>query len=139
MRTLAPKAEDIRGRAARRWAGLLLALALTWTALGSNFPRVVSTAADNGSPNAASKPTVSVAQPFQSSESDGKIAFKSASINADEIWVMNADGTAESRLASDRVTENIQPAFAASGSKIVFSSNRDDINNFEIYVITPVQ
>lgn len=132
MRPQRLKTQVIRGRAARRGATLLLGLALAWTALGSHLPRVVRTAGENASPGAVSKPTGSAARQISPSESDGKIAFTSARGGSVDIYVMNADGTGQSR-ATNHLDFDLNPAFAPSGSKIAFSSFRD--HNDEIYVM----
>ena len=61
-----------------------------------------------------------------------KIAFVSERDNNREIYVMNADGTAQTRLTSNSATD-IFPAWSPDSKFIVFASNRD--NNFEIYIM----
>jgi Tol biopolymer transport system component len=65
-----------------------------------------------------------------------KIAFYSdrGSIgeNIVEIFVMNPDGTGETRLTTT-TSENADPVWSPDGSKIAFSSDRD--GNYEIYVM----
>jgi Tol biopolymer transport system component len=63
---------------------------------------------------------------------DGLIAFQSNRDGHDEIYVMKADGTGQTRLTNNN-QGNAQPSWSADGSKIVFSSNRD--GNAEIYVM----
>ena len=66
----------------------------------------------------------------------GKIAFASVrdgyAAFHNEIYVMNADGSGQTRLASNSATD-YQPAWSPNGSKIAFASDRD--GNFEVYVM----
>ena len=60
------------------------------------------------------------------------VAFRS-NIDGDyEIYVINEDGTRQTRLITN-TTDDIEPAWSKDGSKIAFASNRD--GNFEIYVM----
>ena len=61
-----------------------------------------------------------------------KIAFESNRDGNYEIYVMNSDGTAPTRLTNNAAWDQF-PSFSADGSKIVFSSSRD--GNDEIYVM----
>lgn len=61
-----------------------------------------------------------------------RIAFVSDRDGNAEIYVMNNDGTAVTRLTANS-TEDWQPAWSPDGSRIAFSSNRD--GNFDIYVM----
>jgi len=65
---------------------------------------------------------------------EGKIAFTSYRNggNNAEIYVINADGTDETRLTNNPSID-YQPTWSPDGSKIAFSSNRD--GNTEIYVM----
>jgi dipeptidyl aminopeptidase/acylaminoacyl peptidase len=49
-----------------------------------------------------------------------------------EIYVMNSDGTNQTRLTNNSATD-YEPTFSPDGSKIAFTSNRD--GNDEIYVM----
>ena len=49
-----------------------------------------------------------------------------------EIYVMNADGTGQTRLTINGAID-IHPAWSPDGTKLAFESNRD--GNFEIYVM----
>ena len=61
-----------------------------------------------------------------------QIAFWSTRDGNDEIYLMNADGTALVNLTNDAASD-INPAWSPDGSRIAFASNRD--GNFEIYVM----
>ncbi len=65
---------------------------------------------------------------------EGKIAFVSNRDGNAEIYVMNADGSEQTRLTSnfERMTDDF-PAWSPDGTKIAFVSNRD--GNDEIYVM----
>jgi Tol biopolymer transport system component len=64
----------------------------------------------------------------------GKIVFSTNRDGNSEIYVMNADGTAQSRLTdTDVFVENTYPIFNPDGSKIAFVSTRD--GNREIYIM----
>jgi hypothetical protein len=67
---------------------------------------------------------------------NGQIAFDSDRDGNREVYVMNADGTEQTRL-TDSVGLNIEPSWSPDGTKIAFASSRDgvDINIFEIYVM----
>jgi Tol biopolymer transport system component len=62
----------------------------------------------------------------------GKIAFMSNRDGNEEIYVMNADGSNQTRL-TDNDTIDFGPAWSPDGKKITFSSYRD--GNDEIYVM----
>ena len=61
-----------------------------------------------------------------------KIAFMSARDGNFEIYVMNADGTEQTRVTNNAASDT-RPAFSPDGSKIAFTSTRD--GNWEIYVM----
>jgi len=60
------------------------------------------------------------------------IAFTSTRNGNDEIYVMNADGTAETRITNNAGWDG-QPAWSPDGTKIAFVSDRD--GDYEIYVM----
>jgi Tol biopolymer transport system component len=62
----------------------------------------------------------------------GKIAFVSGRDGNDEIYIMNADGTDQSRLTNN-LASDLEPSWSPDGSKITFCSGRD--GNSEIYVM----
>ena len=61
-----------------------------------------------------------------------KIAFWSHRDGNEEIYVMNADGSGQTRLTNNAVGDG-QPAFSPDGSKIAFTSAPD--GNRAIYVM----
>jgi len=61
----------------------------------------------------------------------GRIAFNSFRDRNDDIYIINADGTGETRL-TDNPTTDFFPAWSPDG-RFGFSSNRD--GNYEIYVM----
>jgi len=63
---------------------------------------------------------------------NGKIVFQSNRDGNYEIYVMNADGTNQTRLTNNAASD-FNPAWSPDGTKIVFDSDRD--GNFEIYVM----
>ena len=63
---------------------------------------------------------------------NGKIAFVSDRDGNDEIYVMNADGSGQTRLTNNLAQDN-RPDWSPDGSKIAFASDRDGIT--QIYVM----
>jgi dipeptidyl aminopeptidase/acylaminoacyl peptidase len=59
----------------------------------------------------------------------GKIAFQ----RGGEIYVMNADGSNQTRLTNNPASFDAYPAWSPDGKKIAFASRRD--GNAEIYVM----
>ena len=71
---------------------------------------------------------------------NGKIAFYSFRDGNFEIYVMNADGTGQTRLTNDLFAPegcpcDSHPDWSADGTKIAFISDRADENNEDIYVM----
>ncbi len=66
----------------------------------------------------------------------GKIAFDSTrdGVSDREIYVMNADGSNQTRLTDNRPADDYQPRFSPDGTRIVFTSDRNAFND-EIYVM----
>jgi TolB protein len=65
---------------------------------------------------------------------NGKIAFHRDGINY-EIYVMNADGTSQTRLTNNTDLD-AEPIWSPDGTKIAFRSDRDN-HNYQIYVMNP--
>src|SRR5262249_31884704 len=61
-----------------------------------------------------------------------KIAFTSARDGRNQIYVMNVDGSSQTRLTTDAGSD-VSPAWSPDGKTIAFASNRD--GNYEIYVM----
>jgi len=61
-----------------------------------------------------------------------KITFSSDIDGNDEIYVMNADGSNQTRITNNDA-EDWYPSWSPDGSKIAFTSERD--GDFEIYVM----
>ncbi|MBK7780679.1 MAG: PD40 domain-containing protein [Ardenticatenia bacterium] len=66
----------------------------------------------------------------------GDIAFESMRDGNAEIYVMNADGSGQTRLTNNPAVDR-DPAWSPDGRQIVFASTRDDslVGNVEIYVM----
>jgi Tol biopolymer transport system component len=68
-----------------------------------------------------------------------KIAFMSARDGNPEVYVMNADGTSQTRLTSFPGVD-ARPSWSRAGDHIVFTSTRDFgstvTGNFEIYIMS---
>lgn len=62
---------------------------------------------------------------------NGLIAFESNRDGSTEIYVMNADGSNQTRLTTTNAASS-QPAFSPDGTHVAFASNRD--GNNEIYM-----
>ena len=61
-----------------------------------------------------------------------KIAFTSNRDGLTEIYIMNVDGSEQTRLTNNDAFDGA-PSFSPDGSKIAFASNRD--GNYEIYIM----
>ena len=64
----------------------------------------------------------------------GRIAFHSARSGELDIYTMNADGTDVQRL-TDSPGRDFEPDWSPDGKTIVFSSDRDDPENAQLYVM----
>jgi Tol biopolymer transport system component len=73
---------------------------------------------------------VSTATPVGGGE--GKIVFFSYIDGNDEIYVMDANGSNQTRLTNNNVAD-VYPVWSPDGTKIAFNSDRD--GNWEIYVM----
>jgi Tol biopolymer transport system component len=69
---------------------------------------------------------------FAQGSANSKIAFSSNRDGNFEIYVMNADGSDQTRL-TDHPAWDVSPSWSPDGSRIAFSSMRD--GNYEIYVM----
>jgi tol-pal system beta propeller repeat protein TolB len=64
----------------------------------------------------------------------GLIAFHSNREGGYQIYVMESDGT-DIRKLTDFPPPNSEPTWAPDGSRIAFTSGKDDISNFTLYTI----
>ena len=62
----------------------------------------------------------------------GRIAFFSDRDGNDEIYVMDADGSNQTRLTNNPAWD-CDPAWSPDGSRIAFTSDRD--GNYQVYVM----
>src|SRR5213082_3058241 len=65
---------------------------------------------------------------------NGKIVFASTRDGNNEIYVMDADGSHQTRLTNNPA-DDILPAWSPDGTKIAWSTNRPGGSNYEIYVM----
>src|SRR5262245_45875340 len=63
-----------------------------------------------------------------------RIVFWSSRDGNAEIYLMNSDGTNQSRLTVNGRAD-LQPSFSPDGGRIVFTSNRAAALNFDVYVM----
>ncbi|MGH3752225.1 MAG: hypothetical protein ACRDRP_05925 [Pseudonocardiaceae bacterium] len=77
-------------------------------------------------------PTPTPLPPPVVSPTEGKIVFQSGRDGNNEIYLMNADGSNQTRLTNNPAADT-QPALSPDGARIAFTSARD--GNNEIYVM----
>jgi Tol biopolymer transport system component len=65
---------------------------------------------------------------------NGQIAFVSTRDGNEEIYVMNPDGTGQTRLTTDPYRD-VHPAFSPNGRQLTFTSRRPADTSDEIYVM----
>lgn len=70
---------------------------------------------------------------LDSSFRDGTIAFLGTRRGQHDIWVMNADGSAQRNLTQDGNDDDNEPAFSPDGSRIAYSHY--DLNVYDIWII----
>src|SRR5262245_1797556 len=63
---------------------------------------------------------------------NGLVAFTSDRAGNDEVWVMAPDGSGQTNLTNDALSDS-QPAWSPDGTRIAFTSNRT--GNNEIFVM----
>jgi Tol biopolymer transport system component len=83
-------------------------------------------------PKGATPQLVSLAVAYRECITNPKIAFQSNRDGNDEIYVMAANGSDQTRLTNDPAADT-RPSWSPAGDKIAFTSNRD--GNGEIYVM----
>jgi Tol biopolymer transport system component/ABC-type branched-subunit amino acid transport system substrate-binding protein len=92
---------------------------------GTGVPAAISIAPTNTSELTATQVVLGVFE--------GTIAFRShRDSSADEIWVMNGDGSGLLRLTKNSYDDDL-PAWSPDGTRIAFCSLRD--GNWEVYVM----
>ena len=65
---------------------------------------------------------------------DGQSIIYTVSAAQGEIWLTRLDGSSAVRLTNNSVG-GVSPVFSPDGTKIAFSTNRDEAYNYEIYVM----
>jgi Tol biopolymer transport system component len=65
---------------------------------------------------------------------NGEIAFQSSRDGNEEIYVMRADGTNQTRLTTDP-RRDVHPAFSSDGKRLTFTIRRPEASGDEIYVM----
>jgi len=92
---------------------------------GADVPDAISIAPTNTSEPTSTQVALGVFE--------GTIAFRShRDASADEIWVMNGDGSEPIRLTNNSSDDDL-PAWSPDGTRIAFCSLRD--GNWEVYVM----
>ena len=102
---------------------MVLPLSLT------NTPTVTPTPSET--PTSTATP-INTVTPTATPTPDGKIVFSSDRDGNNEIYVMDADGSGQTRLTNNSFSDS-DPAWSPDRTKIVFRSDRD--GNDEIYVM----
>lgn len=85
-------------------------------------------ACSDPTPEPAQAPEIALTDTPVQAAKQGKIAFSSA----EDIYVINPDGSGEMRLTGSS-TRNLEPTWSPDGTRIAFSSTRD--GDSEIYVM----
>ena len=63
---------------------------------------------------------------------DGKLIYSTIATGNADIWIVNADGTGETRLTNNLAFDE-DPGWSPDGTKIAFDTDRD--GNFETYAM----
>jgi len=115
-------------------AAAALGLALS-SCGGDAAPMEDSAASTAASPTAPEIASTAEPQELAEAPADlpgGRIAFSRQRSGADDISIMNTDGTGEVQLTHDGA-RNLEPEWSPNGRKIAFSSNKE--GHFDIYVM----
>ena len=117
-------------------AGIVAAFvgAATFMSISGQGPRQVQVSATVSQPAAVSggEFPATAALPVNEAVGQGRIVFESDRDGNQEIYVMNADGSEQTRL-TDNLAADSDPNWSPDGQKIAFCSKRD--GNWEIYVM----
>ncbi|GEM_PF-413927 len=110
----------------------------TPTPIATSTPTATPTATGTSVAPTATATLTSTPTPTRTPASTGKIAFVSNRDGNNEIYVMNADGSGQTRLTYNPAND-LSPAWSPDGAKIAFTSDRDfyseRTDSTEIYVM----
>jgi Tol biopolymer transport system component len=102
------------------------------TVVPTPVPTAVPTAVPTPTPTSVPTSTPTPTPTPIPAPTGGKIAFTSSRDGNDEIYVMNADGSSQTRITNNPAID-VSPKWSPDGTKIAFQSTRD--GNTDIYVM----
>ena len=114
--------EQTFGSLTTRIVGAAQSSVTSSAAFGANVTGIAGALVDRLTLNAVGPGTLS----------DTKLAFVSDRDGNNEIYIMNVDGTGQTRLTNNGAGDS-EPSWSPDGTKIAFQTSRD--GNFEIYVM----
>jgi Tol biopolymer transport system component len=119
---------------ALRWSvGIGLVLAAVGCAQGST-PAPPGSAAGSATGSASTPGSVSASVPQAGLPPVGRIAFSAGAPHAEDIYVVNLDGSGLQRLTSDPAAE-FDPAWSPDATQIAYRHQSGDDDTTEIYVM----